>query len=160
MSGSIPRVVVFALALCAPAIPALADSVLGEWELVHQTYGDGGANLVAEGDAPVVLEFFRHGAVIEGRLRSGRTAPMSWPRLLPDETRAIEERERWFAAGEDRARIKYRVAPAPGDDLVLEVTEEYRTTGQELVGVVEVRFLRDGKDHGSYRLNRRFERKR
>ncbi len=141
---------------------AHAQSVLGKWKLVEQTYGEGKSNLVARSAPEVRLEFFRQGPQIQGRISgSGRgAAELSWPRLVADDSRAVHVEEKRLSTPEDSVLVRYRVDPSPGDDLVLEVTEEYRVVddGQALVGTVRVQFRRGGKDRGSYVLHRRFER--
>ncbi len=152
--------VVACLVLATPV--AHAQSVLGEWKLVEQTYGDGKSNLVAPSAPGVRLELFREGTRIQGRISGGGrgAADMSWPRLVADDSRAIHVEEKRLSTPEDQVLVRYRVDPSPGDDLILEVTEEYRVVddGRALVGTVRVEFRRDGKERGSYVLHRRFER--
>jgi hypothetical protein len=130
--------------------------------LVEQTYGEGAANQVAEAAGPLRLGFERQGAQIQGRIRAGDDDAQahSWPRLFADASRRIDVEEQRYSIAGDRVRARYRVDPAPGDDLVLVVTEEYSVVekGRALVGTVRVEFQRDGKERGSYVLRRRFER--
>jgi hypothetical protein len=150
------------LVLAAAAAGGLAvaagESIVGEWKLVEQTYGRGQANLVT-GEPTLVLEFAPRGVEIEAVVRGGEPdAPgLSWPRFAAGAGRPIHVAERQVAA--DGARARYRVDPAPGDDLTLEVEEDYRLTegGRALVGTVRVRFWRDGQERGGYTLERRFE---
>ncbi|MCP3980912.1 MAG: hypothetical protein GY716_16540 [bacterium] len=141
---------------------AHAATVIGEWTLVEQTYGEGKSNLVDEDAAPLRLEFFRQGHEVHGKLRvgAGDESVHSWPRLVADSSRGVDIEERRVSAGEDRIVTRYRVDPSPGDDLFLEVTEDYQVVegGAALIGTVRVRFERHGKDKGSYVLHRRLER--
>lgn len=150
------------LALCVCGSVVEAQTVLGEWKLVEQSYGEGQANLIAEEAQQLRIIFVRQGAEIQGRIRTagGDDPGLPWPRLVSDVARTVHVEEKRFSAKQDRVRARYRVDPSPGDDLVLIVTEEYSVVegGAALVGTVRVEFERDGQDRGSYLLHRRFER--
>lgn len=150
-------------AFAADPAPTLARSVLGgAWTLVEQTYGDGGANQIRADEPPVRLAFERSGGSLVGTIRAGdaRAAAVAWPNLTPDGARSVEVQARELGAREERVYARYRVAPAPGDDLWLVVTEDYRLieNGRALAGTVLVEFERHGEPRGSYVLHRRFER--
>lgn len=154
-------VVLATVLACLPAGSAVqAGSVLGEWRLIEQTYGEGKSNLIKDDAPPVRIEFFRRGPEIQARIRAGGKDAdrLAWPRFVSDLARGVHVEEQRFSSTEDRVRVRYRVDPSPGDDLVLVVTEEYAVAeeGRALVGTVRVEFRRGGEERGSYLLHRRF----
>jgi hypothetical protein len=156
---------VCALTLLSPL--AAAGPLEGRWILTEQSYGEGRTDL-ASGE-PLVLELYRQGERTEGRILAGEAASgaapqaHTWPiwiaegRVLPGR---ILEREIDPALGVVRAR--YEVKPSEGDDLVLEVQEEYllEEGGSALVGTVKIQFRAGDEARGGYTLHRRFERSR
>jgi hypothetical protein len=153
---SIASVLVAALAAGA----ALAGSLEGRWRLVEETYGEGKGNLAGD-HRPVELEFVRNGPELVATIRLAREGPaLAWP-AAPAADRTLRVLDREVAPVEGRARIRYVVEPAPGDDLALEIVEDYRVAADgTLAGTVDVTLLRAGEHAGSYRLHRRFERLR
>ena len=150
-----------ALAVLALALPAFGGAD-GRWRLVEQTYQRGGQNL-APLDAPVRLEISLGPEGPKGRIWSGedRSRALAWPAFLAGEAaRPVTVLER--ATGDGSFFVRYRVQPAPGDDLVLEIAERYAAgpDGDTLEGTVEVRFTGGATNRGGYTLHRRFTRER
>ncbi len=139
-----------------------AGQLEGRWRLVEQRYGTGRANL-ADGGLPLTLEFSQGDAKPAGTLRAGGVGapPFPWPAFVADDgPRPVDVEELRIDPGAEIARARYRVV-TPGDDLVLQVIEEYRVVerGRALTGTVTVTFLYEGRTRGSYVLHRRFERR-
>lgn len=145
---------------CLAAAPAAAG-IEGSWVLVEQHYGDGQGNL-ADPDAPVRLELRRVDGRLEARIAAGAgpEAAYPWPAFLTDAgplpVQLLESGE--SAEGELTAR--YRVRPSAKDDLVLDILERYRLSGDgaSLIGTMEVVFTGGTTNRGSFLLHRRFER--
>lgn len=130
----------------------------GRWDLTTQTYEAGAGNL-ADPDRVLRLEFDADGTA---RISAGDGAPMAWPAFVNDDgplPLEIVDRDVDLQAG--TVRVHYRVRPAAGDPLVLDIEESYRVEagGETLAGSMVVRFLRDGEPRGEYVLHRRFERR-
>ena len=149
------------LVVLVAAIPVWAGAD-GRWRLVEQTYQRGGSNL-APLDAPVRLRIFLGPDGPTGRIWAGadESRAIAWPAFVAGETPrpvTVLERAAWDGAFE----VRYRVAPAAGDDLVLEVVERYAASadGESLVGTVDVRFTGGNTNRGGYTLHRRFARER
>lgn len=149
--------------LCGSAPVLAAGTLEGRWELVEQQYGEGRANQAPQ-EEPVWLEFSRDGEKLNGSIWAGasRSQAVAWPAHGAGEDRA-PVRVRQITTGPllDQVRAAYTVEPAPGNETLLEVVEEYRLSdgGKALEGTVTVSFFRDGKPRGSYVLHRRFERR-
>ena len=148
-------------ALLLITLPAWAGAD-GRWRLIEQTYQRGGSNL-APVEAPLRLELVLGPDGPQGRIWSGDDPSRSlvWPAFLAGESvRPVTVLERSAQDGE--VAVRYRVQPAPGDDLVLEISERYRASasGDALEGTVEVRFTGGSRNRGGYTLHRRFERER
>jgi hypothetical protein len=159
------RAVWTVVALALGAASAEGGTLEGRWRLVEQRYGSGAANLIdLQADAPLHLEFLRQAGGLRGRLWHERAdEAVDWPAAVPAfELRSVHLDELVVDPAETAVRTSYRVDPAPGDDLVLEVQESYRVVegGRALVGDVTVAFRVDGRPRGSYVLHRRFERQR
>jgi hypothetical protein len=158
---SVRSIGVTVLLLLAAVTAAAAGPLEGRWHLVHESYGKGKGNLAGE-HRPVDLEFKRVGGELSGAMRTDEVRPfVSWPFAPADRSAdAIRVVERAVAAEEDRVRVRYVIEPRPGDDLALDIVEEYRVVeeGRALVGRVTVAFVDDGEPRGSYELHRRFER--
>lgn len=149
------------LSVLALVLPAWGGAD-GRWRLVEQTYQRGGNNL-APLDAPVRLQITLGPDGPVGRIWSGADegAALAWPAFVAGEVeRPVEVLGR--AARDGAFEVRYRVAPAPGDDLVLEIVERYAASadGDALEGTVEVRFTGGASHRGGYTLHRRFERER
>jgi len=149
-------------AICAP--PGLAaGTVEGRWVLVEQHYGEGRSNLAPD-EQPVNLEFTLEGGSLSGKIWVGDAdaKAVRWPALAV-EGKPLEARVGRYTSSPrlDSVRVEYSVDPAPGDDLVLQIVEEYRAVddGRALEGTVRVAFVRAGEPRGSYVLHRRFERR-
>ena len=148
----------------ASAALALAGPIEGRFRLVEQRYERGDANLASQ-DLPVRVEFHREGGVLAGWIWAGdrEEGALPWPAFAGDAgpvpVEGVEVRDD-AAAGEVSAR--YRVGPAPGDDLVLEIVETYRLveSGGALEGTMTVRFTGGATNRGGFTLHRRFERER
>ncbi len=153
---SILAVAVLSVAAAGPLEGA--DSLEGRWLLEKQSYGSGKANQ-AHVAKPLRMEFYREGETLAGRIWFGghHADAVPWPSLLQAPVRSEEV---VVSPAEDRVRARYRTESAPGADVVLEITEEYRVTdgGTVLSGTVTVSLLRGGKPGGSYVLQRRFRR--
>lgn len=154
---------VLALLAAAWSAPALsAGSLEGRWVLVEQHYGEGRSNLAPD-EEPVKLEFLHEGGRLAGRIWTGaaEAEAVPWP-AAPGKEGPVPPRVRSFSSSPrlDSVRAEYSVEPAPGNDLVLEIVEEYRVVdeGRALEGSVRVSFVRAGEPRGSYVLHRRFER--
>ncbi len=151
---SILAVAVLSVAAAGPVNGA--DTLEGRWLLEKQSYGSGRSNQ-AQPDKPLLIEFYREGEGLAGRIwfggRSGES--VRWPSLGQAPVRSEEV---VVSPAEDRVRVRYRTESAPEAEVVLEVTEEYRVTdgGAALSGTVTVAVLRGGKPAGSYVLQRRF----
>ncbi len=134
------------------------DSLEGRWLLEQQTYGSGKGHQ-AQVAKPLRMEFYRKGGELAGRIWFGERSAdaVPWPSLVQAKIRSQQVD---FSPAEDRVRARYRAESAPGEDVVLEITEEYRVTdgGTALSGTVTVAILRAGKPGGSYVLERRFRR--
>ena len=148
-----------ALAALVFTLPAWAGAD-GRWRLVEQTYQKGAQNL-APLDSPVRLEIALGPDGPRGRIWSGddERRALAWPAFHTGETaRPVTVLERESKDG--GFSVRYRVAPAPGDDLVLEIVERYQASadGLSLDGTVEVRFTGGATNRGGYVLHRRFER--
>jgi len=147
-------------ALLAVAAVAVAGggSLEGQWLLEKQSYGSGKADQ-AQIAGPLGIEFYREGERLAGRIRFGGISaePVPWPSLVQA---PVQELQVVVSPAEDRVRARYRTEPTPGEDVVLEVTEEYRVTdgGAALSGTVTVAILRGGEPGGSYVIQRRFRR--
>jgi hypothetical protein len=146
------------------AAPARAGSPEGLWRLEEQRYGTGAANL-APADEPVWLEIMREGAGLTARIWAGedRSLALPWPAFVADRgPLPVEVLERHLDPVDGAVRARYRVRPAldPGDDLVLEVVEQYLVApdGDTLTGTLTVTFHRQEETRGSYVLHRRFRR--
>jgi len=145
-----------------PAPALCAGSVEGRWVLVEQHYGKGRSNLAPD-EEPVKLEFILEGGRLAGRIWVGaaEAKAVPWP-AAPEKGGSVPPRVRSYSSSPqlDRVRVEYSVEPAPGDDLVLEIVEEYGVVdgGRGLEGTVRVAFVRAGEPRGSYLLHRRFER--
>jgi hypothetical protein len=141
---------------------AMAGPLEGRWLLVEETYGTGGLDLTR--DRPMqVIEFVREGGRLAAHTRIGAGARAHpWPAFVIGETAAgINVHEILIAPAEDGVRARYTVSAfRDGDDMVLEVVEDYRLEGdgQILAGTVVVKFLRGEEPRGSFELHRRFER--
>lgn len=151
--------------LLAVGAPAVGDgsSIEGRWVLAEQTYGDGGANMVAPTDPSLYLEFIRNADGFRGVLWRGtdRVGARPWPALVVGRQGRTVTVDRWEVSPDEHGiRATYTVTPSATDDLLLRVVEEYsvREDGETLAGQVEVTFNRDGEAKGSYVLRRRFER--
>jgi hypothetical protein len=153
---SILAVALLCVAAAGPV--AGAETIEGRWLLEKQSYGSGSANQ-AQLAEPLRMEFYREGERLVGRIWFGGQSAESvpWPSLGQAPVRSQEV---VVSPAEDRVRVRYRSEPAPGTDVVLEITEEYRVTdgGTALSGTVTVAVLRGGKPGGSYVLQRRFRR--
>jgi hypothetical protein len=152
------------LALTLPVIVGAGPTALeGEYRLVDQRYGDGGANLV-EDEASVRIRIERSAAGAVATLTAGGSAPHPWPAFVTDGgALAIEMIERRDDEAACALHARYRVRPS--DDLTLEIVEDYRCAegGKALVGTYTASFLARDADgglspRGSYTLHRRFER--
>jgi hypothetical protein len=156
----------FALVLVVVSLASVtrAASPEGRWRLVEQRYESGAANTMADG--PVLrLEFTREGGRLAARMWAGddSAAAVPWPAFSASEgKRAALVLERGEDALAGEVAVRYRIPPATGDDLVLDVTERYKVSsdGETLEGTVEVRFLGGDKNRGGYTLHRRFEREK
>lgn len=147
---------VLAACLLGVAI-ATAGDLEGRWTMTRQTYENGAGNL-ADPSRALLLEFAADG-VVEISPGDGTTYP--WPVFADDEgPLPLEMLERSVDLPGGAVRVRYRVRPAAGDPLVLDVVESYRveTDGDVLSGTMTVAFVRDGKPRGEYVLHRRFER--
>ena len=142
----------------------LAASLEGEWDLVEQHYGTGRANLLDQ-EEPLSLEIQMSDGrlMVKIRVSGDNPAIYDWP-ALPNEAGplpvTIEERKEDLQKGS--ITVRYRVKPAPEDELILSVFEEYSITedGNALVGKMEVTFMLGEAKRGSFVLHRRFERKK
>ena len=156
------KTILATIMLAATALSPAAPGLVGSWRLVEQRY-ESGANNLAVADRPLLLEFDRVGANLVGRIRAGETLEASWPAFandegpLPVEIVEVVETERG-----NGVRARYRVRPSPRDDLVLDVVESYRLSGDGtlLVGTMTVRFTGGTANRGSFTLHRVFERAR
>ena len=156
--------VALALVVSFFASVTLAASPEGRWRLVEQRYEAGAANTMADGPA-LRLEFTREGGRLAARMWAGddASAAVPWPAFSASEgKRAALVLERGEDALAGEVTVRYRIPPATGDDLVLDVTERYKVSsdGATLEGTVEVRFLGGDKNRGGYTLHRRFEREK
>ncbi len=153
---SILAIAVLSLAAAGPL--AGGDSLEGLWLLEKQSYGSGKANQ-AQIAEPLRMEFYREGETLVGRIWFGghSAEPVPWPSLVQA---PVREQEVVVSPAEDRVRARYRTEPTPGEDVVLEITEEYRVIdgGTALSGTLTVAILRGGEPGGSYVLQRRFRR--
>ncbi len=141
-----------------PAFAQVAPATLeGDWRLVEQTYGRGGHNF-AEG-ADLRLSFARGATGFAVRLAvDGHTAP--WPAYFGPDGPVPLVSSRWLADPDERGvTAEYVVAPAPGDDTSLRVTERYRLGDDGLLrGEMSVRFERAGELRGGFNWHRTFAR--
>jgi hypothetical protein len=150
-----------AVVVLAAVLPAQGGAD-GRWRLVEQTYQRGGSNL-APLDAPVRLEIVLGPEGPRGRVWSGDdpSRALPWPAFVAGESvRPVTVLER--SASDGAFAVRYRVEPAEGDDLVLEVVERYAASadGATLEGTVEIRFTGGATNRGGYTLHRRFARER
>lgn len=157
------RLYILALA-CALVVPlAWSESPAGRWRLVEQNYGDGAGNTI-DPDNPHWLELVEGPAGWSGSMQVGSTRAerWDWPSVITEgRQRELQQVAIRSVAAEETVEVSYRVPPSPGDDLTLLISERYRLGGDdELVGVVQVRFERDGEVRGGYTLHRRYERVR
>jgi hypothetical protein len=160
MPSRVCRAILLLLLPCLAAAPAAAD-IEGSWVLVEQHYGDGQRNL-ADPDSPVRLELRR----VDGRLQTritaggGPEAAQPWPAFLTDAGPLPVQILESGAAAAGELMARYRVRPSAKDDLVLEIREHYRLSGDgaSLVGTMEVVFAGGTTNRGSFVLHRRFER--
>jgi hypothetical protein len=149
------------LAVLSLSLPAWAGAD-GRWRLVEQTYQRGGNNL-APIEAPVRLEVTLGPDGPTGRIWAGADegGALAWPAFVTGgSARPVAVLGR--AARDGAFEVRYRVEPAPGDDLVLDVVERYAAgaDGDSLEGTVEVRFTGGSMNRGGYTLHRRFVRER
>jgi hypothetical protein len=147
--------------IVAAVSTSIAGATLeGRWRLIEQRYESGQADLV-RGDSPLHLEFVLDGGKLKGKAWGGseRAGARDWPTVGATEDERQIRIER-FEQTVDRVKVHYRVAPVAGDDLYLEITEDYQVTadGQNLAGSATIVFRRGGERKGSYTLHRRFER--
>ena len=159
-----PRILAVVCALVFLAsTAALAGPLEGRWLLVEETYGTGGLNLMRQ-KPPQTIEFVREGGRLAARTRIGpESQPMRpWPAfVIGDAPAQISVSEMLIAPAEDGVRARYTVSSfREGDDMVLEVIEDYRLDddGHSLIGTVRVEFVRGTGSRGSFVLHRRFER--
>jgi hypothetical protein len=148
--------------LCLATAAAVAGPLEGRWLLVEETYGTGGLDLT-RGRPPQTIEFLREGGRLVASTRIGADArSRPWPAFVIGESPApVAVHEMLIAPAEDGVRARYTVSAfRDGDDMVLEVEEEYRLEGDGriLAGTVVVEFLRGDEPRGSFELRRRFER--
>jgi hypothetical protein len=142
---------------------SLDTSLKGTWILAYQSYGKGKANL-ANIEEPVFIEFFFEGNKLAARIWAGEDSSqaLSWPAFVNDQgPLPIEAIELELNEINGTAYAHYRVKPSPTDDLILDIHEHYKIAeqGNTLTGKMEVTFLRNDANRGSYTLHRRFERK-
>lgn len=155
-----------ALVLVAAAFSgqAVAGSLEGRWKLEDEHYGEGGGNLAAR-KAPVFLEISpRPGEpAVYVWMGDDPGRAVAWPAYLSGEqSQPVEILERSLDLLGGRIRVRYRVRSAPGDELVLEIVEQYALAGdgESLQGSATVSFLRGDEPRGSFVLHRRFVRSR
>jgi hypothetical protein len=158
------RLLLFVLPFVLAESPAVAATAEGRWRLVEQHYGEGLANLAVSG-RPVRLEFVLEGGQLQGWIWPGdeRDAALSWPAFLTDAgPLPVELVQRSVDASLSVVVARYRVRPSPAGDLVLEIHERYKLSGdgRSLAGVLEVSFTGGVMNRGGFVLRRRFERER
>jgi hypothetical protein len=145
------------------AAATMAGPLEGRWLLVEETYGTGGLDLTRD-RPPQTIEFVREGGRLAARTRigPGSRPARPWPSFVIGESSArIAVHEILIAPAEDGVRARYTVSAfRDGDDMVLEVVEDYHLEGdgQILAGTVLVKFLRGDESRGTFELHRRFER--
>jgi hypothetical protein len=141
----------------------LAGNLEGRWRLVEETYGNGGLDLGRD-KPPQTIEFVREGGRLTARTRIGPESRPTrpWPAfVIGDAAARVSVSEMLIAPTEDGVRARYTVASfREGDDMVIEVVEDYRLEGdgETLAGTVRVEFLLAGESRGSFVLHRTFER--
>ncbi len=154
----------FLLAIVGMAPLVLAATAEGTWTLTEQYYAGGQSNL-AVADRPVHLALTRGPQGWSGTLWAGddRAAARAWPAFVTDAgPLPVEIAEREDDPSGGGVRVRYRVRPSETDDLVLDVTEDYRLSpdGTALEGTMRVDFTGGATNRGGYTLHRRFERAR
>ena len=141
--------------------PAFAQSLEGTWVLAKQTYQGGEANM-ADLETRLHLKFAPASGDWTVLVWAGddRDKAVVWPaHLTGGEIKTVETRERRLIADGDGIVVSY-VLPDRARGEKIQITEKYQLTddGRALVGTVLVEISKDDKDHGSYKLHRRFER--
>ena len=152
----------FAVVFLTSAV-VMAGTLEGRWQLVEETYGTGGLNLRRD-KPPQTIEFVREGGRLTAHtlIGSGSQPRRLWPAfVIGDAPARISVSEMLIAPAEDGVRARYTVSAfREGDDMELDVVEDYRLQGdgQTLAGTVRVRFVRGSESRGSFVLHRTFER--
>ncbi len=141
-------------------VAAGPQDLTGSWRLVGQTYGQGSSNLVRHLPGTLRLEISNTPAGRTVFIRSDAAGPQDlvWPAFVNEQgVRRILLEERQIDG--DRLFAVYEVVISTEESMHMRIREEYRIDeADELVGVVDVRLLRDGRDEGGFVLHRRFKR--
>jgi hypothetical protein len=142
-------------------VPAAGSPDLaGSWRLVEQNYGEGSNNLIRHLPGTLRLQISHGPEGWSAFIRSDAGGPQDlvWPAFVNEQgvrqvllvDRQIEDHH-LFAL--------YEVVISPEESMHMRIREDYRIEeAGELVGVVDVRLVRDGRDEGGFVLYRRFER--
>lgn len=150
-----------ASAVASTAIFAGASGSLdGRWNLVHQAYENGQANLMA-GDRAIELSVADGVVTVRSSLAAG-LPPLAWPAFADRDGRPVraEVASRTVDDANGTLFARYVAWPDPESGVSLTIEESYALdpVTDELRGTVTVGVDRDGERRGGYVLHRRFER--
>ena len=156
----LPVLVILSLWVCPVVTPAGSPDLTGTWRLVEQNYGEGSNNLVRHMPGTLRLQITHGPAGWSAFIRSDAGGPQDlvWPAFINQQgVRRILLEERQIER--DRLFAVYEVVISTEESMNMQIREDYRIDeAGELVGVVDVRLVRDERDEGGFVLYRRFER--
>ena len=135
-----------------------ASSLAGTWRLVEQYYGKGQHNFIGKGE-PYRLSLGLEGGRVVGTATRGEQSS-SWPVFFDsDGPRPLQDLTVTPDTDGLGVRATFRVAPGPGDDTWLLVTETLRVEPDgKLAARMTVAFDRMGERKGSFTWRRVFVR--
>ena len=143
-----------ALAALPSAFGQAPPALAGTWRLVEQYYGKGQHNFIGEGE-PYRLSLRLEGGRVVGTATRGEQSS-SWPVFFDsDGPRPLQDLTVTPDADGLGVRATFRVAPGPGDDTWLFVTETLRVEPDaKLAAKMTVAFDRMGERKGSFTWRR------
>jgi len=162
-SGTTLAVIVLLSLAAVESHPYAAGNLEGRWVLTSQSRGSGPARPLGPGDTPIMLEFARTGAKLDGRIRAGgpEQPMLPWPSVPSTRGRAsITKRAVDIDAARGEVEARYTVKPSPEASRRLEIVETYILSddGRTLAGTVTITLIEDEGPAGSYVVHRLFER--
>jgi len=147
-----------ALAALPSAFGQAPPALAGTWRLVEQYYGKGQHNFIGKGEPYRLSLRLEGGRVVGTATMGGQSSP--WPVFFDsDGPRPLQDLTVTPDTDGLGVRATFRVAPGPGDDTWLLVTETLRVEPDgKLAARMTVAFDRMGERKGSFTWRRVFVR--